>query len=498
VIFIVQLIEKLYLPHMQTVVSPKPLVLLLILSAIIFMASLYHRQITFDDAFFAEQAYWVNKDGYVRSELFSTFKDWGERQYIYLKLHVWQTALVAQVFGWSAYFFKMIPLAYFCLFVYLSHYYFRRYLASANITTFYLFLILLLINTYIVHFSFENRPEIAQMCLGFLSFLAIRHGIQVNKALFLFLAGMLAGTTVLLHFNGLVFISAGAGLIIYLRQTRTLFLFLLGAAIIAPVYWYEMFSNHAVGTALDQLRNYPSLAKGHFSLKNLVLKFLFAPQRYFQHLFDASYTLLFILTLYFNRHSIKENKEVKILLVYFVLAELTLALIGPDAKAIYMVIYMPYVLFIIAIYNHSLFQKPLNRTMLVAFSFYAITQLGHVMGMIGDRNSEIIQQHAQIFNKYHIRSTDKIFAPSLFVFNEIGHAKITASENLLSGRKLSIGINTDSKDVLKYADKHGYQYLILMKGCLPDLTETDLIVNRAYSGYELVGRDYGYYILHKI
>ena len=156
---------------MPDIINNKAFFIIFLISATIFITSLYKRVITYDDAFFAEQAYWVTKTGHPRSELYNDVLDWGDRQYVYHKLHVWQNALITKYLGWSAYFFKAVPVLYLLLFIFFSHFYYKRYLSPENSETFYLFLSLLLINTYIVHFGFESRPEIMMMCVGFISFL---------------------------------------------------------------------------------------------------------------------------------------------------------------------------------------------------------------------------------------------------------------------------------------------------------------------------------------
>ena len=117
---------------MPDIIKNKAFFIIFLVSATIFVASLYKRVITFDDAFFAEQAFWVTKTGYSRSELFNSVLDWGDRQYVYHKLHVWQNALITQYLGWSAYFFKAAPILYLLVFIFFAHFYYKRYLSPEN------------------------------------------------------------------------------------------------------------------------------------------------------------------------------------------------------------------------------------------------------------------------------------------------------------------------------------------------------------------------------
>ena len=478
---------------MPDIIKKKAFFIIFLVSATIFVASLYKRVITFDDAFFAEQAFWVTKTGYSRSELFNSVLDWGDRQYVYHKLHVWQNALITQYFGWSAYFFKAAPILYLLVFIFSAHFYYKRYLLSENPESFYLFLSLLLINTYIVHFGFESRPEIMMMCVGFLSFLFIRYGLQIERKSYLFLSGLLAGTAALFHLNGLIYIAAGVGLIIYMRQYRYLPIFILSASIIAALYWYEMIFNNAIATGISQLVNDPAVSSDGLSTKNFILKIFFTPRWFASHLFDFSYLLLLVLSLYLYRHTLKNNYEVKLLLVYFIVSEVTLAIISPGGKTMYLVLHMPFVLLIVSSLHNTIASKSIKRTMLVAFSFYAITQVGHVIGLIKQSNSEIIQQHAQVVEKYQIGKSDKIIAPTVFIFNEIGNARITSNRMFrLLARNGNFIFN--SENIFNYAQQHDYKYLILETDFLPEFSSADLSPDRLYFGYRLIGADFGYYI----
>jgi len=481
---------------MSTLQNHKIYLILFLLSTMILAASLYQREITYDEAFFAEQAYWVDKVGYARTELFNNVLDWGDRQYVYHKLHVWQTALMVKVIGWSPYYFKAAPLAYLCIFVYFAYVYYRKYLSPDDTRPFYLFLSLLLINTYIVHFAFENRPEIMVMCAGFVSFLSLRQGIKSENTAYVLLSGLLAGTAVLFHLNGLIYITAGIGLIVYMRHYRYLAWFVVAAGLMSSLYWYEMIANNAVDLGIAQLRNDPAVTSDGLSFTDLLLKLLYSLKRFGQHLFDLSYTLLLVLALYFYRATLKEIPEVKLLLVYFVVAELTLAIIGPGAKAMYLVLHLPYVLFIITMIYSKNIHKPLHSVMLFAFLFYAITQIGHVYSLIKHRNSEIIQQHSQIVKKHHIQKTDKILAPAVFIFNEIESAQIGATE-MLKGLAISRGLTNKSEAIFNYTIQHNYQFLILPKYYLGDFSDDNFNLGQVHHGYQVIGNDYGYHIFRR-
>lgn len=482
---------------MPDILKRRTFFILFLVSATIFTASLYKRVITLDDAFFAEQAYWWNEVGYVRSDLFGEVLDWGDHQYAYHKLHVWQNAIIAKYIGWSPYFFKAAPLVYLLVFCYFAFIYCKRYLSPDNPESFYLFLSLLFINTYIVHFGFESRPEIMMMSVGFLSFLSIRHGVKTQNISYLLLAGCLAGAAALFHLNGLIYITAGIGLIVYMRQYRYLALFIVSASIITSIYWYEMINNNAMATGVSQILSSPAVSPEVQSTNNFVFKLLTSPARFFSHLFDISYTLLLLFSLYFYRKALKGNYEVKLLLVYFIISELTLAIINPGNKSMYLILHMPFVLFIVSSLHNKVISIPVKRTMLIAFSLYAITQVGHIVGLIKKGNSEIIAQNAYIVKKYLIRESDKIIAPTTFIFNEIGNARISASAMfplLAQAEKPAL----TCKGVFSYAKQHNYKFLILETGFLPEFSNAEANLDRDCPGYRRVGSDFNYYIFQAV
>lgn len=162
----------------------------------------------------------------------------------------------------------------------------------------------------------------------------------------------------------------------------------------------------------------------------------------------------------------------------------------------YLVLHMPFVLLIVASLQNNISNASTKRTMVIAFSFYALTQAGHVYGIIKRSNSEIIYHHAHIVKKYQVDKTDRIIAPAVFVFNEIENARITASEMiniLVRSNKLSLR----SEDTFKYARQHDYKYLVLKSNYRPEFQDSDLTLGNIYFDYRLVGLDHGYYIFRQ-
>lgn len=159
----------------------------------------------------------------------------------------------------------------------------------------------------------------------------------------------------------------------------------------------------------------------------------------------------------------------------------------------YLVLHMPFVLLVVSSLQNNIDKLSSKRVMVIAFTFYAITQIGHVYGLIKRSNSEIILQHAQIVKKYHIDHSDKIIAPALFVFNEIANARISSTE-MLNMLVTSGKLTLNSENLFNYANQHNFKYLVLDKNYLSDLLNSNLLINNLYYNYRLVRNDYGYYI----
>ena len=81
------------------------------------MASYYRRYPTSDDAWFAEQSYWLLHGGKVRSEFFSGLLDWDKNYLASYKLFILLGALLTKLFPHSVYGVKLSGLLFFVLLV---------------------------------------------------------------------------------------------------------------------------------------------------------------------------------------------------------------------------------------------------------------------------------------------------------------------------------------------------------------------------------------------
>ncbi len=475
----------------------KPIVwMLLFLSCLVFLSSIYTREITLDDAYFAEQSYWFEKNGYVKSELFRGVLNWEERSFVYHKLHVWQGALLVKLAGWDPYFFKSLPILYLLVFIFLARFYFYNFITRDG-TVFLFFLALLFVHTFISQYGFEFRPEIMIMSAGFASFLGIRTGLVRNNILFIFLAGILAGTAALFHLNGLIFIIAGAGLLLFNKAYRPLVVFGIASLLAFSLYFIELIPADNFSQFIYQFENDPAITKDEFSISAWIFKFLAGPKSFFSHLYVASFTILFLFALVINWKEVTQNNELKQMLIYFLLLGLTLSLISPGAKTMYLTYHIPYMLIVISSTFYPTLSRNKYRIIFVFLLFlYAGTQLGHTYSISSKNEATLPDVHAAIVEEYRINRSDRILAPENFIFNEIQNTTIQGltSAEMVSGEH----VFSKLENLLEFAYENHKDYVIVGEEMLVKIGANKLKQGAVYNHYQLAGVQEKLYVFRNI
>ena len=466
--------------------------ILLILSFVVFLANLYVREITLDDAFFAEQSYWFEKYGYVKTELFRGVLNWEERSFVYHKLHVWQGALLIKLAGWNPYYFKSLPLLYLIIFIFLARSYFKNFITEDR-NVFLFFLFLLFIHTFISQYGFEFRPEIMIMSVGFASFLGIRAGLARNNLLYIFLSGALAGIAALFHLNGLIFIMAGGGLLLFNKAYRPLLIFGIASTLMFSLYFLELIPGDNFSQFIFQFKNDPAITEDDLGIWGLAFKIITGPKRFFSHGYVATFTMLFLFVLITNWKEVMQTDELKQILIYLLLLELTLSIISPGAKTMYLTYHIPYMLFVISSTIYSTLNRDRFRILFFFLLFlFASTQIGHSYSIYSKKKTAQLATHATIVEKYRISKSDKILAPENFIFNEIQNATIQG----LTSVKMVSGEQVFSKlgNLLDFANENGKDYVILEGEMLVKIGAGKLKPGMIYNQYQLVGIEGGLYV----
>lgn len=469
---------------------------LLVLGVLVFLSSILTREITLDDAYFAEQSYWFEKNGYVKSELFRGVLNWEERSFVYHKLHVWQGALVIKLVGWSPYFFKSLPILYLVTFIFLVRSYLNDFITQDR-TVHCFFLFLLFVHTFISQYGFEFRPEIMIMTVGFASYFGIREGLIHDKLSFIFLAGIMAGVAALFHLNGLIFIVAGMGLLVFNKAYRALLFFSVASSLAFSLYFLELIPGDNLSQYIYQFRNDPAINKDRLDAMGWVFKIITAPKRHFSHVYEASFTILFLFTLFLNWKEITKNAELKQVLIYLLCLEMTLSLISPGSKTMYLTYYIPYMLIVISSTFYATVSRDSYRKIFYFLIFlFAGTHIGHTYGLSTKNDHDMPDTHAEIVEKYRIDKSHKILAPENFIFNEINNATIQGFTSVM----LSSGVQVFStlENILDFADQHNKDYVILEQSMLTRIGKDRPRPGMVYSQYQLLGVEDGLYVFQKI
>lgn len=233
--------------------------------AFLFGSTLPHRIEHFDDAWCAEQAYWLLKEGHVRSELFRGLNFWEDRLYVFHKAFVYAQAPVLWAFNFSVVGAKTTPLLFAGAGLGLLLRYFRgRGEAQALAAALYLGC------GTLVLFGFDNRPETMVMAFGFASYLVLsRERLPAGR---LVLAGALAGLAALAHLNGLVYVAAGALWLLWQRGWRPAAIFGVAGGLTTGLYLLDALLDGRLDRLVYQFVQDPvTAANQHLAAKLAVM-----------------------------------------------------------------------------------------------------------------------------------------------------------------------------------------------------------------------------------
>ncbi|MBO0934533.1 ArnT family glycosyltransferase [Fibrella aquatilis] len=181
----------------------KPLFLLFL---VLLLATAWHRSEHFDDAWFAEQAYWLVHDGQVHSAFFRGLNGWENQLFVFHKGFIYFGAAVQGLLGFSLPVSKVVGAFWTLLGGVAIALHMRRLELGGRWT--YRALLIYVANGMLIEYAFVNRPEPMYMTLGFISF-----SLMTRRRLLV--AGILAGLAVLTHLNGISYVLAGLGWLVW-------------------------------------------------------------------------------------------------------------------------------------------------------------------------------------------------------------------------------------------------------------------------------------------
>ncbi len=219
----------------------RPLIWLLLIFQLLLLAiNIPGLYVDFDDAWLGEQAIMFARDGIVSSEMFQDYLRYNERILVYHKAFIWTGGLFIKLFGLSLYSLRLVSILFGLILSGLIYLFCKKYY---NSTIFRLTIIILLACPLIFRYAAIFRPEVMLATFGFGSFFLLYEYIKSNKTKFLILSAIVAGFSVLVHLNGIMFIGAGVVLLLFNKRWSGFVTFSTLSILIASLYFYEALGN---------------------------------------------------------------------------------------------------------------------------------------------------------------------------------------------------------------------------------------------------------------
>ncbi|QIP14871.1 hypothetical protein G8759_20735 [Spirosoma aureum] len=427
----------------------------IILSILVLLTTLtyYHRAPTGDDAWFAEQSYWLQKDGIIRSEFFNGILGWENQLLVSHKLFLVFGAGLMNVFGFQLPTVQFVGLVSFIAIIAEITVYLYKKEQSATSRNILLILILIFSNRLLVKMSFENRPELMLAALGFSSFLCLQaKSVTVSKSL---LAGVLAGMAMLCHLNGIIYLIAGLGTLLYFRQYKNASYFALAGSFTGLLYFSDiLLAENGFSTWYYQFRNDPA-TQNAFGWRSKLLVLLTFPKLFFESPEQASLSLLLAFLIGHQRAYLKQLPSA--LSVFSILLVTSFWLLTKHGSGTYLPLFMPFMLVLI----YELYRiKPFKNWALagVLATYFIIGIYGTIEIILQNFSNDYLPVAYQKLRE-HIPADEKGLVPLTYFFNEYErHPYLLSHENY---KYHSIPTNNPPAHMANWAHQRGTGFILM-------------------------------------
>jgi hypothetical protein len=390
--------------------------LLVLLAALFFTC--YHRAEHFDDAWFAEQAYWLVQDGRVRSELFWGLNGWEDRIYVFHKLFIYAEALVMSLIGFSLPASKILTTLCALVAGYLLWIYNRRTSTQQQLLAVILYFGC---GTVIRYFSI-NRPEIMCMMLGLGSYLALDR--SNHKPTTLLLAGGLAGLAALTHLNGLIYLVAGAIWLLVKTDWRATVWFCLAGSLTLGLYGLDALADARFDTMLHQFLHDPA-TQSNFKLIDKLQVMLNYHQLFFHSHGEVPLSVLVLLCLLTFRRAVSLSQPI---LLYLTLLVVSFWLLTKSNFDFYYILFVPWMVLLATNYltvylpTAPIWQQRAGKIILIGYYCFSLFSIGKVL----EENyvTPYVPVYNRLLSQHMPEHQTKIIAPISFFFGQIDNYRI--------------------------------------------------------------------------
>jgi hypothetical protein len=434
-------------------ISKKQLIAILIFFITLATFTYFQRYPTGDDAWLGEQAFWLQKQGIVRSEFFRGLLDCEKQILVSHKLFLLFGAGMIQLFGYQLPVLQFVGFVFFCIIILELTFYITK--REQKFNSWYLIAVLILVfsNRLLVKMSFENRPEMMLAALGFGSFLCIQgERITISKSI---LAGFLAGLALLTHLNGVIYLVAGFITLMYLRKYVAAIGFGLVGGLTALVYFIDVIGHEGGFSAWYQQFSGDPLTQEAMKVSSKLIQFLTYPRLFFHSPEQIALSLLLIFLLWKQRLFIKflpVNLKVYALTLFLAFWVITKANVS-----LYMLLFIPFMLVLVyELYKLNPF-KDLALKLILATYFIIGT-----FGMCQIIRTNLTMEYLPVsYEKLRgeIEDDQTGFVPLTFFFDEYeAYPRLLTHENyeLQSQKK-----NMTTLKMAHWAYKNGVGFILM-------------------------------------
>lgn len=454
--------------------SKKTLTFLLLTSVAAFLASLWHRYAYIDDCWFGEQAYWLAKEGVVKTKSIQAGLGWEDHLLVYHKLNIWIGALIVNTLGWSVYYFKGFTLLAYAASLLILFRWMKKQSGIFSPQAVLLIILLIVANPLMFIYGFTYRPEILVMLMGLGSFITLRKvSIDKESSPYLtVLSALLAAAAFLTHLNGIIFSVAGFIMLLFYRRYKDVLVFSSSAFILSLAYFPDLVPEGNFQLFISQIRNWPDAVGGNYVTDQSILSALLKKlaqehQRFFWSDKVSVFSVMFFLSLIVSFKSLKSKHP--FLLGYTLLLILLLNLMGSQIAERYLIYYLPLMAIMIGLNIQWLIEKR-KVWWLSLFAVLLLAQTGitakHCM-QIFRQNDDFPANHAVVRNNLP-SDTRKLLAPYRFIYNEIDQQPLLTYHSLEYFEVKQSQMFAGGQALL-YCKNKGIDCIIIDKGLENDL-----------------------------
>jgi len=438
----------------------KLIISLVIIETAFLVLSIPYHKLNGDEAWFAEESYFMSRNGYSTSNLFAGFVKEDVRVVVQHKLFIYMGAALFKLLHYDLWVFRLIPMLSFILLMGLLIRHEGKHLSGTTQAQMFLSIALVLSMHEPFYFAKIARPEMLVTLLGFLSYYLLRKYFELERVWLVCLAGFAAGMAMLAHLNGLIFVATGFLFLLLPmsgssvpKRIRASALFGVFAVVAFTPYLFDVY-RHCDIFAL-QISSPLIEAKTHFTILKPVLNLLREHERLFRKPEIIVPSALFLFCLAANWRKLL-NGDVRHLTMYTSLLMIFLGIVVEDKQIKYSTYLVPFwgILIAKSITTMDKKNKVIFSTTAVLMSLLFATALYWQAASIFEKEN-YPPLNASIAKYIPPKST--CVAPMNFIFNEIANYRIL-SDYLVGYEKF--GDVIDAKSLSDFCRKNRCEYVV--------------------------------------